>query len=168
MKGLFKSNSRTETVLASGDTCPQAFISSDGKRREWPGRRETDRGCEWLLILLTVFPRQLNVDGVDGGVKDKEARLRDRQGYIHNFLQLLVANVDVIPSCDTSRYDAFYGFGVIGDTPNFFLRKLRFWCALLIVASILLYQDKLSWYLCLFMCVLHPFSWSRSPVLLVC
>ena len=51
-----------------------------------------------------------SVDRVNGW----EAGLRDGLGYIHDLLQFLavLGRAGAIPSCDTTRKDAFYGASV--------------------------------------------------------
>ena len=56
-----------------------------------------------------------SVDRVNGW----KAGLRDGLGYIHDFLQFFVVlgRAGAIPSCDTTRKNAFYGASVkIGES----------------------------------------------------
>ena len=63
--------------------------------------------------MLAALPRQQEVQTVN----EWETGLCDGLGYIHELLQFLVVQdrAGVVPSCDTTRKNAFYGASVKVD-----------------------------------------------------
>ena len=65
------------------------------------------RGARWPTPAPISYVLMLSVDRVNGW----EAGLPDGLGYIHDLLSILavLGRAGAIPSCDTTRKNAFYG-----------------------------------------------------------
>ena len=68
-------------------------------------------GLHEVLDYAGCFPEPA---GSVNGVNKQEAGLRDGLGFVHDLLQFLAVldRAGAIPSCDTTRKDAFYGASV--------------------------------------------------------
>ena len=85
----------------------------------FPEERRWKRECPGLRGVLNYAGCFAEAAGSVDRVNGWEAGLRDGLGYIHDLLSFLVVlgRAGAIPSCDTTRKNAFYGASVkVGES----------------------------------------------------